>query len=45
VIRTSLEAGPRIWLAQWAVLAPFYITQNKLSLALGTYGVNSFSTW
>jgi hypothetical protein len=29
LIRTHLEAGPRIWLAQWAVLAPFYITQNK----------------
>jgi hypothetical protein len=25
LIRTSLEAGPRILLALWAVLAPFYI--------------------
>src|SRR6266568_2773731 len=28
MIRTHLEAGPRIWLAQWAILAPFYFTQN-----------------
>ncbi len=29
MIRTHLEAGPRIWLAQWAILAPFYFTQNR----------------
>jgi hypothetical protein len=28
MIRTYLVAGPRILLAQWEVLAPFYITQN-----------------
>ncbi len=31
MIRTHLEAGPRIWLAQWAILAPFYFTQNNCS--------------
>ena len=29
LIRTHLETGPQILLAQWAVLAPFYITQNN----------------
>ena len=28
MIRTPLETGPQILLAQWEVLAPFYITQN-----------------
>src|SRR5260221_4169171 len=26
MIRTHWEAGPRIWLAQWEILAPFYIS-------------------
>jgi len=46
MIRTHLEAGPRIWLAQWAILAPFYFTQNTSGLAMvsstSNHMMNSF---
>jgi hypothetical protein len=37
MIRTHWEAGPRIWLAQWEILAPFYISlYNRMAYNLHT---------